>query len=103
MVEEEVRTWLMPGGTRPSNKELKLTKPVLRDGASQLNSSVRQTVRRAMKPLMAALLRAVVVASAIVGGCRASASKSVQSLSSTPEFVSGWQVHDAVGLRRVVA
>jgi hypothetical protein len=34
---------VIPSEHEPSNKELKLTKPALRDGASQLNSSVGQT------------------------------------------------------------
>jgi hypothetical protein len=52
---------------------------------------------------MATVPRALVVATAIVVGCRDQASKHVQSQSSTQEFLSGWQVHDAVGLRHAVA
>jgi hypothetical protein len=52
---------------------------------------------------MATVPGAVVVAIAIVVGCRDQPSKHVQSQSSTQEFVSGWEVHDAVGLRHAVA
>ena len=52
---------------------------------------------------MATVPRAVLVAITIVVGCRDQASEHVQSQSSTQEFVSGWQVHDAVGLRHAVA